>query len=383
MRILFVRANQGQPDSRVEKEIYSLSKEHTVELYGWDRTKEHKEIEDRKVTIGDKTFAYHLIGIIAPQGGGFKKIMIPMLKFWLSVNRFLKIHKSDYDAIHFCDFDTAALSFGLAKKLGFKIVYDVFDYYADSHPAPSPIRKTIRKRENYIINNSDAVILCSEKRVEQIAPAAPKKLIIIHNTPNNELPLKFIKLQENREKTKKVKLVYVGMLSDDRFLREIAGVIQKRNDIEWHIGGFGLLEKFFIQLSNKSNNIFFYGKLPYEQALSLEMQCDIMTAIYDPKIENHKYAAPNKFYEALMLGKPLIMMKNTGLDSYVSKYDLGYVIDYDSEGIIKGLNNALNSILDRRENYREIGKRERSIYNEEFSWIEMERRLLEVYTCLR
>ena len=84
-----------------------------------------------------------------------------------------------------------------------------------------------------------------------------------------------------------------------------------------------------------------------------------------------------------MLGKPLIMMKNTGLDSYVSKYDLGYVIDYDSEGIIKGLNNALNSILDRRENYREIGKRERSIYNEEFSWIEMERRLLEVYTCLR
>ena len=383
MRILFVRANQGQPDSRVEKEIYSLSKEHTVELYGWDRTKEHREIEDRKVIIGDKTFTYHLIGIIAPQGGGFKKIMIPMFKFWISVNRFLKIHKTDYDAIHFCDFDTAALSFGLAKKLDFKIVYDIFDYYADSHPAPSPIRDIIRKRENYIIANSDAVILCSEKRKEQIVPAVPKKLAIVHNTPSNELPLKFLKLQENREKTKKVKLVYVGMLSDDRFLREIAGVIQKRNDIEWHVGGFGLLEKFFIQLSNKSDNIFFYGKLPYEQALSLEAQCDIMTAIYDPKIENHKYAAPNKFYEALMLGKPLIMMKNTGLDSYVSKYDLGYVIDYDKEDVIKGLNNALNSILNRRENFREIGKREHSIYNEEFSWIKMERRLLEVYTCLR
>ena len=34
-----------------------------------------------------------------------------------------------------------------------------------------------------------------------------------------------------------------------------------------------------------------------------------MTAIYDPNISNHYYAAPNKFYEALMLGKPLIMVK--------------------------------------------------------------------------
>ena len=379
MRILFVRANQGQPDSRVEKELYSLSKEHTVELYGWDRTKNHHEIEERKVVIGDKTFNYHLVGIPAPQGGGFKKIMFPMYRFWLSVNRFIRKHKDDYDVIHFCDYDTAALSFKLAKRLGFKAVYDIFDYYADSHSAPDAIKKIIRNSENYIINNSDAVILCSEKRKEQIVPTKPKLLEIIHNTPNNELSAGDITLQSKKDNGR-LRLVYVGMLSDDRFLRDIGEVICEREDVEWHVGGFGFLEKYFEKLAQHENNIFYYGKLPYEKALGLEQQCDVMTAIYDPRIENHRYAAPNKFYEALMLGKPLIMVKNTGMDSYVSQYNIGYVLDSDVSNFRENFRLALDDIVSKT--IPELGKIsqvEEQIYLEKFSWSEMENRLLNLY----
>ena len=53
-----------------------------------------------------------------------------------------------------------------------------------------------------------------------------------------------------------------------------------------------------------------YGKLQYSQTLALESQCDIRVATYDPSIRNHKYSAPNKFYESLMLGKPIIMAKD-------------------------------------------------------------------------
>lgn len=58
-----------------------------------------------------------------------------------------------------------------------------------------------------------------------------------------------------------------------------------------------------------------------------------MTAIYDPKVPNHRYAAPNKFYEALMLGKPIVMAKNTGFDEIIEENNIGCLIEYSKSGL--------------------------------------------------
>ena len=94
-------------------------------------------------------------------------------------------------------------------------------------------------------------------------------------------------------------------------------------DVEFHIGGFGQLENYIIEQSQRNNNIYFYGKLPYGKTLALEQACDIMIAIYDPSFANHKYAAPNKFYESLMLGKPIIMAHHTGFDNIIERNRIG------------------------------------------------------------
>lgn len=380
MNVLIVRANQGYPDSRVEKEIFSLSKKHHVELLGWDRTQSRHSIDNRTVTINGKQFVYHLICISAPQGAGFRKIAIPMLRFWISIVRFIKMNADKYDAIHFCDFDTAAFAFRIAKSLKMKIVYDIFDYYADSHQAPKYILNSIRNWENSIIKDSDVVIICSEKRIEQIRPIVPKKLIVIHNTPSDEFVFDSVPFAEGTD-INKIKLVYVGMLSDDRYLREMVETISCIPQIEWHVAGFGYLQDYFRVQAEQNDNIFFYGKLNYMQALYLEKACDIMTAIYDPAVPNHKYAAPNKFYEALMLGKPLIMAKNTGMDSYLTEYGIGKVMDLDNNDFDIEFKKALLGIIEMN-NLDELSKKEKDLYAEKFSWGEMENRLLGAYACL-
>ena len=79
-------------------------------------------------------------------------------------------------------------------------------------------------------------------------------------------------------------------------------------------GGYNsnILKLCFAEMAQKCENIFYYGRIPYDRTIALEKECDVMCAIYDPKVPNHYYAAPNKFYEALMLGMPLIMAKGTG-----------------------------------------------------------------------
>lgn len=376
MKILFVRANQGMPDSRVEKELYSLSKHHSVELLGWDRTKESHSIIEKAVKIFDKEIIFHYIAIKAPQGAGFKKILIPMLKFWCAVRNYLKRNGSKYDVVHFCDFDTVPFAFLCARKKQLKIVYDVFDYYADSHKAPVILKYIIRKTENYIIENSDGVILCSEARVEQIYPAKPRRLAIIHNSPSQEMTMEPIEIKIGE--TKRNRLVYVGMLSEDRYLKEIAEVVAGRNDIEWHVAGFGILEDYFQNFAEKNDNVFFYGKISYPQAVYLESKCDFMTAIYNPEVSNHKYAAPNKFYEALMLGKPIIMIRDTGMDDIVEKNSIGIVLNIDQMTFGECFNDALTELM-KKPDLVDVSVREKRIYEKEFSWFEMEHRLVNLY----
>lgn len=376
MNIIMVRSLKGYPDSRVEKELYSLSKEYNVSLFGWNRYSNIDDITSQKVEVFGKEITYYHYNQIAPIGLGFKKLLFPLLKYWNAEYKFLKKHIDSFDIIHACDFDTVLPALYIAKKYHKKIVYDIFDYYADSHSAPSVVKKIIKSIENYVIGKCNATIICSEKRREQICDSRPKMLEIVHNTPiriNTSESGNFVMYGDA------VNLVYVGLLSEDRYLREISNVVNKRTDVVWHIGGWGPLNSFFEELAGKSKNIKYYGELSYINALELESKCDIMTALYDPLVPNHRYAAPNKFYEAIMLGKPLIMIKNTGMDEYLIDNELGEVINLEENDFEKKFDVALSNLLKRRNDWDKIKSKAQDLYNSEFSWEQMETRLLNLY----
>ena len=103
-----------------------------------------------------------------------------------------------------------------------------------------------------------------------------------------------------------------------------------------------------------------------------------MLAIYDPEIANHFYAAPNKFYEALMLGKPLIMVNNTGMDEIIYQNNLGEIIDFNIESLEKGL----LSLKNRSSEWESIKLKMQKIYEKDYSWNIMEKRLQELYRML-
>ena len=112
--------------------------------------------------------------------------------------------------------------------------------------------------------------------------------------------------------------------------------------------------------------------------LALERQCDIMLALYDPAIPNHAYAAPNKFYEALALGKPIIMFANTGMDIVVRENQIGAVCDPTNDGIVC----AIQSLISQKESWNSISKKMKKMFKNEYSWDIMEKRLIDLYTDL-
>lgn len=368
--VCIIRSNPVKPDSRVEKEAYSLTKAgYSVHILAWDRGSDILESDDY-IVVANEQIAITRLGHPATYGEGFKNIK-SYLAFQLHMRKWLKT--KNFDVIHACDFDTAFFSRGIARKYKSKFVFDIFDFI---YGRPRNLfQNCVKKAQLRIINRADATIICTEDRCKQIEGSYPRQLIVLHNTPAiSQLNEKSFKI----DCTERIKIVYVGILQDSRLLKEIADVVAESKELELHIGGFGKYESYFNEISQSCDNIFFYGRLSYDETLSLEKACDIMIAIYDPEIENHQYAAPNKFYESLLLGKPILMAAGTGMSSVVEENQIGILIKYSKEGFKEGI----KQLVELRDQWEKMEKEMQRLYYEQYSWSEMESRLVRLYEKL-
>ena len=377
MRIVLIRATEVMPDPPVEKMANTLiSQGHSVTILAWDRSNTYAERGSIKKLANSETEIVHF-GIPAKYSGGIKANFKGLLLFQMRIIRWLFRHRREYDAVHAFDFDTGFASMICCKLLRKKLIYHVLDYYVEGHILPSRLLNSIIEFfEIRVINSANATVICTEKRKEQIRKASPRKLYVIHNTPDSVQQMD-TSFQVNGC-TGKLKLVYVGVLSRMRLLKETVEVVSKMDDVEMHIGGFGEYEDWMQKAAEQYSNVFFYGKLQYSETLALEKQCDIMMAVYDPSIRNHKYAAPNKFYESIMLGKPIIMAYDTGHDDIITKNDIGILTEYSESGI----RDAIYALEKRRNEWNDMGKRAMNLYNSNYSWTIMTERIEEMYRNL-
>ena len=361
--------------------MYALSKEHEVFLLGWNREESGTDVINVKHKIHDKEFDFFLIPEPANYGGGMRGMLGPMRRFWKRAFKWLAENRDKYDAIHVVNFDTAKPAFKAARKFGKKTVYEIFDYYADSYNAPGIVKSVIRNLENKYISRADMTIICSEERKHQISGSNPKKLIIVENTPEDVEVRDDFELAPGSD-PEKPKVVYAGMLVFDRFLKETASVMTSRTDVEWHVAGYGVLRPFIEECAQSHDNVFYYGPLPYDDILALEKKCDIMTALQDPSVPNNRYSAPNKFYEALMLGKPIIMGKNGTLYKQIRIHGIGDVIEVIDADVKAEIANSFDKVLLMRDNWESMGRTARKLYDTKYPWSKSAKALLDGYAKL-
>ncbi|KGK91277.1 hypothetical protein DP73_04775 [Desulfosporosinus sp. HMP52] len=370
--VIILRSTLIENDSRTLKTANSLVKHgYDVCILGWDR--EGSGNSNPQIQLKDGIANICLFKTKAGYAQGIKTLF-KLLKFqsWLFL-QLLKRRKK-YQVIHSCDFDTSLPAILTAKIFRKKLVYDIYDYYTHSHYVPGNLKALVEKMDNFVINHATSTIICHEDRYKQIMKARPRNVTVIHNTP--EIPSDINQqLTVVKSQSPNLKLVYIGLLQDHRLLQEIAQVIKGSEKFELHIGGFGDLSDYFRELSEEYENIYFYGKVDYKDVLKLESECDILFAVYNPAIENHRYSAPNKLYEAMALGKPIIVGKGTGIDGLISRNKVGLAIEYTSEAFWE----AVNILRNNPDLRKEMGEQGREIYKSKYSWSIMEDKLIDLY----
>lgn len=375
MQIIFTRSNAVNPDPRVEKEIKTLvSSNYKVQVLGWNRSGESDslamlEISNHRVKI--KRYSGK-----ASFGGGIKNLKELFLFQFFLVKELLKSRNS-IDLIHAADFDTIIPAFLMRIFFKKKVIYDVYDFYVDSFSVPRKLKPLIRKIDLFIMSSVDAVIITNESRLDQIQGSTPKRIEVIHNTPAEDV-LEHIKASRKSMEYRQhyqVTVAYVGILQDSRLLLEVVDVFKGNPNWQLIVAGFGKYEKYFEDVAREFSNIQFLGKVSYEQSLSISYSADLLFATYDPKIPNHRYSSPNKFYEAMMLGKPIIVCTGTGIDSLVLEQEVGWAIEYSANAF----ETAVNKFLLNKDYVLKIQKKMMFLYRTKYSWEIMSDRLLTLY----
>ncbi|KRT76467.1 MAG: glycosyltransferase [Armatimonadetes bacterium CSP1-3] len=370
-RIAILRSNPVAPDPRVEREARALGRQgFAVRMVAWDRAGTFPLREERPYAVIER------IRLPARYGTGLRNLR-PLLHWQLRLWTWLLRHRHGYDVIHACDFDTVLPAIFMKWFFGKRVVYDIFDFYADAlRHTPRWIRAAIRALDTWIIGRVDAVILADEARRGQVRAFAAKRVVFVYNSPER------LSVPEDASRSRRSRFViaYVGLLQRERGILEVLEVIAHNPDWLLEIAGFGADEEVVQRRALRLPNARFHGRVSYPTALAIYARSDVMFATYDPRVPNHRYASPHKLFEAMMLGKPIIVARGTGIDRLVQHHGLGAVVEY---GDARQLEETLKGIAAwSGEERARFATRARSVYDQHFAWEKMEARLAELYAAL-
>src|SRR4030042_6584564 len=212
-----------------------------------------------------------------------------------------------------------------------------------------------------------------DARVEQVEGSRPRFTAIIYNSPE-DIGRKFP--SRDQAKVGDLRLAYIGLLQVERGLMEILYVLKGPPEWQLDLAGFGGEEAAILAAAAQMPNVSWHGRVSYQQALQLSAAADVLFATYDPSIANHKYSSPNKIYEAMMLGKPIIVAAGTNMDRIIGEANCGCVVPY---GDVPNLEKTLLSLASDPDMVQKLGQNARQAYETRYDWAIMSKRLTQLY----
>lgn len=302
----------------------------------------------------------------APYGRFSLIAYYPLFWIWIFCN--LLIYKPKF--VHACDLDSLIPSYVFRILFSIKLVFDSFDRYAMAFIPPKyrAIYALVNMIENVLASKVDALVTVSKERSSTFGNYKPKCSEVILNCPEDKLEM--IKRRSVSYSSGRLVLVYAGRVSRDRGIFIIGKALQSLKDVHLILAGRicdDSIERFL-----KSPRTKYVGLLQYNKALELQASADIIPILYDPSVPINCVASPNKLFEAMMLGVPVI---TNVCSDVVNQVGCGLVVEYDSNSV----KDAVLCLKNNSSLRKEMGANARIAFEKTYNWSSMEKKLLRLY----
>lgn len=268
---------------------------------------------------------------------------------------FTKLNELKPDVIYADGLDSLLIASKYKKKNKVKVFYDVADLRETYIEEPKRIvKKIINDAVKFIekrsFSNVDYLVVTSEKfyKVYYHRLISKDRVIFIPNAPDKDV-------FENYKKKFGGDFT-IGFIGGIRYLDQMKMLVDaaKKCDCRVIFAGAGGTNSDFENISEYCAGkkwVQFTGKYDYrEEIAGIYGKVDCVYAVYNADNPNVRIALPNKLYEAVYCGLPIIVAKNTYLSEIVEKWGVGFSVSHKNiTDLVSVLNELKNNVIKIRE----------------------------------
>ncbi|MCK9279420.1 MAG: glycosyltransferase [Melioribacteraceae bacterium] len=283
----------------------------------------------------------------------FKLDRSSSIRFYLNFGYRLyrELIKTDASVIFAEDIYTLPIVTLIAKINNIKVVYNSRELYAfigglSKRPFIQYIVKSI---ESTFINLVDLILTTGEMDSDFLEKfyGLPKTLVL-RNIPLYQKPQFTINLNEMYDipTTYKI-LLYQGVLIGGRGISNVIKAISQIQNVYLLLLGDGESKSKFEEIARENkveDRVIFAGAISQKDLINYTASADIGIALIQNISVSYYHALPNKLFEYIMAGLPVLSCPLPQMKKIVEEYNVGIIADPDNEvEVIDGIKKLIES----------------------------------------
>jgi len=358
-------ADEYRPDPRVRKEALALVEDgNQVTILSWDRGHNHERSSSQE-GVGLECVRTGLVH-------GISRMMLNYPMFFLKA--LFKSRGLSFDTIHAHDLDTLLLGLTISRLRRVPLVYDAHEHYAAmvSSAVPHSLVRFLDLIEARMVRRTDLLIGASSKIIEYLKPHISGPSIEILNcidlVESNEIDF---------EEHEGITVFYGGSLESTRYVDQVAEAVLEIEYCRYRIAGDGPLREYLEDISKREGRIQYIGYVPHSELLRSLYDVDLILCLLDPKNENNRIGMPNKLFESMALGIPVLVSEGTLSAEVAKKEKCGISIVWNKDEFRRAIEEL------KQPGYRKmLGANGKKAARDKYNWGIMKKRLVDAYRTI-
>jgi len=323
-------------------------------------------------TLLELNFDVLLVGRLLPKSQNTdRKYKTKRFKLWFNkgplfyanynIRLFFFLLFKNTDVLWSNDLDTLWANYAVAKWKNKKLIFDSHEYFTEVPELVNrPKVKAIWKRiERKILPQLKHVLTVSSSIAELYKKEYHIDVKLLRNVPllnHQNMEVENIKIEG-----KKI-ILYQGAININRGIELMVNAMEYIDNAFLYIIGYGDIFKEIEQLIHQKKltaKVKLLGEIPLEKLQDYTQQADLGLSLEEDKGLNYRFSLPNKLFNYIHAGLPVLVSNLPEMKTLVTHYQLGEIIEsYNSKHIAEKINTMLNN-AEKMKTWNENAKKAR------------------------
>jgi len=282
--------------------------------------------------------------------------------------------RMDVDVIHCHDLDTLPIGVRLKKAMGRPLVYDcheVFGYMIEADMPRIVVDYTFRL-ERRLAPQADRVIAVNEMVKEYVDRITGGNAVVVRNCHEKVLD------EYVQPPAQPFTILYLGTLHPSRFIMPAIEAMDELPEARLVIGGSKQLTDVVRRACAAHANTDFIGMVPAEEVFPRTIASHVVLSMFDPRQRINRVGLPNKIFEAMAAGRPVLVSAGLPMASLVEREGCGLAVPYSRAGFV----NAVQRLQRDPDLTERLGRNGLAAAKREYNWAMESQKLVALYEDL-